>query len=706
MPLRLTLIFIYSLTAAFHLGLLTRLYSQWTGGFLLLPTLLFSLLAGFGLTALVNRFADRFFGAKTAAWLAFAGAFLAFWSFGDTVSLVKEWNLLSLRINLTYDDWSAFAIRRGILWFAPLCAIFPFLWQRNETPRGKLTVFVSAMVGLILVQLIGGVIPVRWLIDGALLILLLTSAGWIGATCTRLRTKGLSCAFALLLLAGWYFGTQRTPYDLRADVNPFAPIAKRDCLYTGLGTEDVTLKEGRLLRRKGIDRSSLTASQLIPVLLKPSVQARIACRAEADDPILKRFETGKLKGLYDALWIEVPPAWLPAEQDYFRAAALEAVSTHLAQDGVVIYHLDIRPLDLRMLLTRALILQQHFPHVQIWQTAPAQWQLVASRKPVTASIEALSALAERSEITPLLYANRLESPIPLLACCLVSDLNTLTQELADPITPRLPRRASRAARKVLFDRDNVSRISRDMADRIDAEMPWVQLPNGLEAEFSSILLTLREGRRLALKGSYKEAAAINPADPYLLALSDREILTARDWERLAEYDKALQSYASAFQLATPDLRVVLEAARVARQTASPERARPFYRLAGEIAPDSLVYLEQYAKYLLEMKEPAEAERIATSALVLTSETEMTPLRFFIARCMALQPAKKAQGLALARRIAASAATAEDRARYIPAYGQLLIDAGELVEGVKVKRHFTAYGELLPKEPATPQEATP
>lgn len=704
--MRLTFIFIYSLIAAFYLGLIRQLYGQWTGNFPVLPILLLSLLAGFSIAALIRRFADRFIGPRTTAWLAFGGAFLAFWAFGDTVSLVKEWNLLSLRINLTYDDWYTFAVQQALFWFVPLCTLLPLLWQRTEEPRGKLTVFISAMVGLILAHNVAIYLPIRWLIDLSLVLLLLSSALWISTTCSGRWTKGLAYAFALMLLVGWYFGTQRTPYDLRTEVNPFAPIAKRDCLYTGLGTEGVTLKEGRLLRRDGIDRSALTASQLIPVLLKPSARARIACRTEAADPILQRFETGKLKGLYDALWIELPPAWLPTEQDFFRSAALEAAATHLAQNGILVYHLDIRALDLRMLLARALMLQQRFPHVQLWQTAPTQWQIVASRTPITASIEALSALAEDPEISRLLYTNRFESPIALLSCALVSDLSSLIKDLTEPLEPRLPRRAARAARKNLFDRETSTRFSREIADRIDPEMPWVQLPGGLEAEFSSILLTLREGRRLALKGDYKEAAAINPADPYLLALSDREILTARDWERLAEYDKALQSYASAFQIAAPDLRVVLEAARVAQQTAAPARARPFYQLAGQLAPESLAYLEQYAKYLLEMKQPAEAERVASSALTFSETGDLTQLRFFIARCMALQPDKKTQGLALARRIAAAAATDADRARYIPAYSQLLIEVGEFVEGINVKRHFSAYNELLPKPAEKKQEAAP
>lgn len=134
---------------------------------------------------------------------------------------------------------------------------------------------------------------------------------WGFSAYQRIWTK---CALVLLMLmlgAGWYFGSFRSARELLTDVNPFAPIAARDNLYTGEGTEGVTLREGRVLRVARLDRASRTASQLIPVLLKPNASARIAVRPQADDPILPTFETGQLKGLYDALWVELPPLGCP-----------------------------------------------------------------------------------------------------------------------------------------------------------------------------------------------------------------------------------------------------------------------------------------------------------------------------------------------------------------------------------------------------------
>jgi hypothetical protein len=43
------------------------------------------------------------------------------------------------------------------------------------------------------------------------------------------------------------------------------------------------------------------------------------------------------------------------------------------------------------------------------------------------------------------------------------------------------------------------------------------------------------------------------------------------------------------------------------------------------------------------------------------------------------------------------------ATFVPAYGQLLIDAGEPVLGVRVKRHWEAYGELLPAAPTAEEK---
>ena len=83
-----------------------------------------------------------------------------------------------------------------------------------------------------------------------------------------------------------------------------------------------------------------------------------------------------------------------------------------------------------------------------------------------------------------------------------------------------------------------------------------------------------------------------------------------------------------------------------------------------------------------------------------SPEDIAASRFFEARCIAHQKGREAEGLRMARLIASTVSTKEEKDRYIPAYGQLLIDVGRFVDGVGVKRHYQAYAELLPKERET------
>jgi hypothetical protein len=49
---------------------------------------------------------------------------------------------------------------------------------------------------------------------------------------------------------------------------------------------------------------------------------------------------------------------------------------------------------------------------------------------------------------------------------------------------------------------------------------------------------------------------------------------------------------------------------------------------------------------------------------------------------------------LAQQVILSTKNPTLKARFIPIFGQMLIDSGNAVRGVRVKRHFEAYGELL------------
>ncbi len=699
--LRLTALFLYPLASALLVATASRIYAQWTGGFTSWFAIIPPLLIGACVAWLCARKTRRWAGERTCLGVALLVAILAFMAFGNTAQVVKEWTLLSLRIGLDYNAWHAFVARKAIFWLAPSMFLLPFLWLNNGVERGKLTVFFGFCSGLILARIGIGRIPTRWILDVSLLAMLMLPLLWGFSAYRRIWTK---CALALLMLmlgAGWYFGSFRSARELLTEVNPFAPIAARDNLYTGEGTEGVTLREGRVLRVARIDRASRTASQLIPVLLKPNASARIAVRPQADDPLLPTFETGQLKGLYDALWVELPPAWMPDERDYFGGGALEAALTHLQPEGVLVYDMDAHALNARMVMERIGILKVRFPYVQIWVTGRNMWQLVASRKPITADLEQISALNDRAPIAQALLRANIDSPVTLLACCLSAQAQTLEERLVEPIAPKVRWQEAREARKLLFDGIGSQRLEEAFAPQMDSEMPWVKLPPALADSLKPTLALLREARALLFKGKYKEASQIAPCDPYLLGLADREISTAHAWEQLAEHEKALASYASAFVLAQPAMADVLDAASIAQRTAKPERAEVFYQFAEVLNPSDPKYLWQYVYYLLDHNRPADALPFAERGVEGADDPEERTLwQFCVAQCLTLQPKTKQEGLQRARAIAKSASTKFERDIYIPAYAKLLIETGDFVNGIRVKRHFQAYDELL-EEPTPP-----
>lgn len=694
--IRRSLLFLFSLFSALLLGLAARLYGLWTGGMPLWPVTLPALSLGFCMAYGIARLAAGRAGPKTCATLGTLVAVAAFAAFGDTEAMVKTWTFLSMRVGLTYGAWHGFVLRQAILWVTPVAFALPFLWHRNGIQHGKLTVFAGSCVGLILARLLAGRVPTVSLFDLCLAGMSLSAPLWLAAECSRRWAKSLAFALAALLLFGWYFLSNRTGLELLSGVNPFATIAARDSLYAGVGTSGVALRDGRVVRAVGLDEASCLASQLIPAILRPTPKARIAVRPQAGAPALPSYETGALKGLYDALWVELPPAWLPEEADYFGAAALDAALGHLREDGLLIYALDARALDAHMLLERLGALRTRLPHAQLWMTGINQWQIVASRKPITTDFAAVADLLDRPEVSTALAAANLLSPVFLLPSCVSATPSAIEAALQEPIPPRIPHREHRHARALLFDGLGGRRLLADFAGVYDAEMPWVTVPDATASETRQILLALREARRKAMLGDYREASRGNPTDPFLLGLADRELRAARDLEKLAEHRQALQGYARAFALAQPGLPAVLEAAAVARKAGQPERAAPFYRLAGELAPDALPYLIQYADFLFESNRYAEAEALARR-IVKASRTpaDIASSRFFEARCIARQKGREAEGLRMARLIAATVDGKGEKDRYVPAYGQLLIDLGRFVDGVSVKRHYQAYGELLP-----------
>lgn len=702
----LSALFILSLLAALLTGAAMPVYTQWTGGLSIWPVVLPCALMGGTSAWLLNRYAARWVGNKMTAGVAIVCTIIAFSAFGDTAHDVKTWSLLALRIGLDYATWHQFVMRAAILWFGWVAFLLPFLWMRIQLPRARLTTFVGMCCGLILARILNGCVSASLLYDIALAGLLPAAALLLAGFCKSRLTQGLSVALGIVLLMGWYFGMRRSTEDLRRDVYPFAPIAERDGVYTGEKGEGFTFKEGRLVRSEGLDVAARIASQLLPTLFFPGENARIAVRAQTGDAVFSSADCGELKGAYQALWVEVPPAWTAPERDYYGKAALQAVLDHLTPDGVLVYDNDAHALDATMLMRRIAVMRKYFDYVQLWMTDRNHWQIIASRMPLTLDTTAMSTLLDRPEIATVLAKANIETPLALLASCVVADTKRLDAYFPDLLTPNIPRGSAATARRLLFDGIGSKRIEAALKPYYDMEMPWVKVPDAIVSEMRLVITSLRSARILAFEGEYAQASQANPSDPYLQSLAERECFAARSFERMAEHEKALQLYISAFAIAKPRIVDVLEAANIARTSSGdPTRAEPFYRLAVELMPTSPDVLMQQAQWLFECKRYAEAEKGAREALKNVEQTAKFPdetaqIIFFMARAINAQPRRAKEGLMWAREVIQSTQNPDLRARFVPMYGQMLIESGEPVLGVRVKRHWEAYGELLPETSET------
>ena len=690
--------FLTAFCAACHLAATLRVYALWTGGAERWPVLVPALLLGLGGGWLADRAARRVVGPKCCALLAVAASLALFWTFGDTEWLVKNWTLLSLRIGLTYEAWHGFVVRQAVAWFAPACLLLPFCLRVVREPRGRLVLLAGVCLGFAAGRFLAGRVATVLLLDWALGGMMVASGLWLAAGFRSRWARSLAAVVPALLFAGWYLLSCRTPHELIGGVNPFATVAAADERYLGTGAAGVALRDGRLVETVGLDEAARTASQLLPLLLKPAPAARIAARPQAGAPRFPSCAAGTLQGRYDALWVALPPAWHAGEAAYFGSNALKTAEEHLLENGVLVYELDARALDARMVMARVAQLRKRFPHVQLWMTGLNQWQLVASRQPIYADFGAMDSLLDRAEVADALADAGIPAPVYLLSSCVFADAGAALDALDEPLPARLPGGEARHARRLLFDGLGARRMFADFARVYEPDMPWVRLPPANDAELRSVLSALRAARLALLEGRLRDASEGNAYDPVLQAFADRELGTARDAEKLAEHDRALGFYANAFALAQPRVETVLEAAAVAQSTGAPARAEPFYRLAGALAPDDPGYIVQYAGFLFENRRFDEAERVARQLLPLVERDAIHPqTRFFLARCVANQPSREEEGLRIARAIAAQAATPEEKGVYIPAYGQLLIDLGRFEAGLKVKRGYKETGELLPEE---------
>ena len=684
---------LFTLAAAFYATLAWKIYGHWTGGMpVVLPVILPSLACGL----VAAHFLRKWIGPRGLAGLAILAALFAFAALGDATAISREWNLLALRKELSYATWHTFICHKALLWFIPVAVILPFT-LRCASKKAATTRFCAMCIGVVLARFAAGRLPTAALLDASLCTLLLAAPLWLATTLKSRWTQSAAFALAALLFVGWYFLSTRPAHDLLRDQHPFASIAARDSAYTGLGSANVALREGRVVRTPGVDEAAHFASQFIATLLKPAPEARIAARTQAGAPALPTYEATALKGLYDALWVELPPAWLAEEADYFGNSALTAALDHLKEDGLLIYALDGRALDTTMLLERIEVLRARLPHTQLWMTSPNHWQIVASRAPITANLEAITNLLDRPTLPAALASVNITAPIFLLPSAFVGDASTLAKALGIEVKAKIPRGEHRAARKLLFDGQGPYRLIRALTPVYEGEMLWVEVDDGAALELRQILRALREARASAMLGDFAPGAKANPSDPYLQSLADRERRAARDLEKLADHARAIEAFARAFALAQPAMADVLEAAHIARTAGKPDKAEGFYNLAKALAPEDPAYRIAYADFLFEVQRYPEAEKLAKQvAMDSHSAPDIAASRFFEARCIAHQPNREKEGLALARFIAETVQAPEEKSRYIPAYGQLLIDLGYFADGLAVKRHFQAYNELLPK----------
>lgn len=696
--LLLSSLFLLSIAATFLAAAFARLFDRWTCDFSALPlTVLLPFLVGLALCGFCIRKKAAFPGLRTLLGLWFVVAILAFFPLYNTQSLATRWVEFSLSRDLTYGSWTLFVLKQAVLWLTPTAFLIPLTWGQVRTlPRARMTVFCGACVGVILARIFLERMPTAALLKGAHLTLLL--AVTLGAV-TLGKTLWSRIFFAALPAVGLLlaiFGTHPAKQELLREVNPFAIIAARDTMYTGIGTDaPFVLKKGRVLYNQELDRASRVAAQLIPLFFKPTATARIAAFPQDDAPLFVEKTEEELKGLYDALYWELPPAWDASEGAVFSSGFLKSVKERLTPNGVLVYDLDGRALDLNMLRERIAALHVVFPHIQLWMTGLNDWQLVASPEPLTITFAALDGLSDRPEVLAQLAQTRMLSPLFVLPSCMLSDAITLGPKDKDAPRTLGFAASTRHARSLLFDGRYGKRLTDEFKTRYAVEPEGIVIPEALQKDVGDVLLTLRNARRMALNEEYLPASKINDSDPYTLGLADHTLREAYDYLRLKNNQRALQAFTAAFFLAKPRVEDLLVAGRLAYTSGHQEEAETFYLTAEGIAPDTFDVAKEFGIFLLETKAYAAArERFVRAEALAESDEDKVLARWFQACCMVNLPETALEGLELARTIAEQAKTPKAKEAYIPTYGQFLVDNGYLVEGVKVKRHYAETGELL------------
>lgn len=383
--LRIGLI-LFAFGVALLVGTLYRVYHLWTGGVPSWPVILSTSGIGLFIGAILRHIANPRLD-KIAAIGCTAIAFFLFW---DVSTSITFWKNLFQNGTLTYTQWLHIIFTQAFLWFIPLVLWLTFAWMRNKQPKGRLSIFVSACIGIIFTHFLVGRIATALLI---LIALCLMAEGLFVICSSTLTNESLRRKLSMLtpLLACLIIVFSPTSHVCFTNHNgvsldfkkapeflafyPFAPIAaqERSTPLSSPSTE-YHVQCGAYLRTDDPElKATLALSQQLAYILKPAQENRHGFR-----PLVQATE--EIKGQYDAFWIEIPPAWQADERDYFDKGVVKSLLDTVHENGYLIYHIDIRPLTFEALLTRAEALARYFPHVQLWITSTTHWQLVATRK--------------------------------------------------------------------------------------------------------------------------------------------------------------------------------------------------------------------------------------------------------------------------------------------------------------------------------------
>lgn len=373
-----------SFGTAILVGTLYQILLLWSGELTLWPIASCGLLLGLLFAWLCRRYETSIIE-KVLAILYIASMLFSFW---DINALQMQWQSFVTSHELTFSSWIIKILWFTISWLSLPLGLITFLWVRNTQPKGRLSIFMATCIGLITANIFTGHTSTTLLILFALYLML----GGICIICLstlesqKLRQRYITVTHLLIfgLLActpmirqGFFksedgYKLKNLPEPLQ--FYPFAPIAAKDVTlpFVPPNTHYQNFHGAYIRTDNPEDIDTLDNSQQLAYFLQPATNARRGFR-----PLVNATED--IKGVYDVLWVEVPPAWQSTERDYFDDGVVRSLLKNIDDKGCLIYHIDIRPLTLEALLTRAEALSAHFPYIELWRTSSYAYQLVAKR---------------------------------------------------------------------------------------------------------------------------------------------------------------------------------------------------------------------------------------------------------------------------------------------------------------------------------------